>query len=141
MHIEHELVSAELLLWWLSVKESICNAGFNLRVRENPWSRKWKPAPVSYQGNPIDRGAWRLQSIESPRVDTTERLYTAARTPCQLTNERSQPLPASLHFSDKASLTQLFVFSPYCFPTISFKNEWTLKMKVLQLLVIKSRMI
>ena len=39
------------LAWWLSGKESTCNAGdtgdaFALWVRKSPWRRKWQPTPV-----------------------------------------------------------------------------------------------
>ena len=42
--------------WWLSDKESACNAGatrdsrFNLWVRKTPWRRAWQPTPVFLPG-------------------------------------------------------------------------------------------
>ena len=33
-----------------------------------PWRREWQPIPVFLLGNPMDRGAWRLQSMRSHRV-------------------------------------------------------------------------
>ena len=47
--------------WWLSGKESACQFkrhGFNPWVGKIPWNRKWQPSPVSFLGNPMDRGAW-----------------------------------------------------------------------------------
>ena len=45
------------LPWWLSSKESACNAGdtcrrpgFNPRLRKIHWSRKWQPTPVFLLG-------------------------------------------------------------------------------------------
>ena len=52
------------LLWWISSKESACNAGNHLPSRDLPWDRKipgegnGNPLQCSYLGNPMDRGTW-----------------------------------------------------------------------------------
>ena len=49
---------------WLSGKRSACQyrrCGFDPWVGKIPWRRKWQPTPV----NPMDKGAWKLQSIGS----------------------------------------------------------------------------
>ena len=64
------------LPWWLSGKESACNAGAIRRCKMDPWVRKmpWRrarqPAPVFLPGNPMDRGAWQatVHSVAKSRT-------------------------------------------------------------------------
>ena len=75
------------LHWWLSGKESACNAGdahrrcvFNPWVRKIPWRRKWQPTPVFLPGK---SHGWRnLVSYKSMGVakesDITQQLNTTA---------------------------------------------------------------
>ena len=51
-------------------KESACNAGdpSDSWVRKILWRRDWLPTPVFCLGNPMDRGACRLQSMGSQSV-------------------------------------------------------------------------
>ena len=51
---------------WLSGKESTYQSrscGFSYWVRKISWRRKCNPLQYSCLGNPIDRGAWRVQSM------------------------------------------------------------------------------
>jgi len=41
---------------------------FDLWIRKIPWRREWQPTPVFFLENPMDRGAWGLQSLGSPRI-------------------------------------------------------------------------
>ena len=55
----------------LVVKEPACRCrrcGSSLWVGKSPWRRKWQHTPVFLQGNPMDGGAWWLQSRRSQRV-------------------------------------------------------------------------
>ena len=51
-------------------KESACNLGdpSGSWVRKILWRRAWLPTPVFCLGNPMDRGACRLQFMGSPSV-------------------------------------------------------------------------
>ena len=57
-----------------SGKESACQSrrrkrlAFSPWVRKIPWRRAWQPTPYSCLENPMDRGAWQLQSMGSQRV-------------------------------------------------------------------------
>ena len=67
-------------------KESACNAGdpSDSWVRKILWRRDWLPTPVFCLGNPMDRGACRLQSIGPPRVRhdwATEHTHTMCSKP------------------------------------------------------------
>ena len=42
--------------------------GFDHWVGKIPWRRAWHPTPLFLPENPIDRGAWQLQSMMSQRV-------------------------------------------------------------------------
>ena len=74
----------------LSGRESTCHCrrrGFDPWVEENIWRRAWLPTPVLE--NPMDRGAWGLQSMGSPWVSrdwATKRRYQEAlyTGPCPL---------------------------------------------------------
>ena len=63
------------LPWWLRSKESGCNAGDAGDVGSIPTLERssgvgnGNPLKYSCLGNPMDRGTWRLQSMESPRVE------------------------------------------------------------------------
>ena len=46
-------------------KESACNEG---DLGSIPGRRKWQPTPVFLPGEPLDKGAWWLQSVGSQRV-------------------------------------------------------------------------
>ena len=49
------------LPWWLSSKESACNAGdagLNPHSGRSPGEGNGKPLQYSCLGNPMDRGAW-----------------------------------------------------------------------------------
>ena len=49
--------------------------------QENPWRRKWQPAPVFLPGESHDRGAWRatVHGV-AKELDTTERMCTHTHT-------------------------------------------------------------
>ena len=55
-------------------KEPTCQCGrckrrgFDPWVGKVPWRRRWHPTPVFLLGNPRDRGAWLVTSVESQRV-------------------------------------------------------------------------
>ena len=55
--------------------------GFDLWVRKISWKRKWQPTPVFLSGNPMARGAWRLQSMGSQKSWTGASLV-AQRLKC-----------------------------------------------------------
>jgi len=63
------------LPWWLSGKESTCNAGDTILIPELERSLgKGNDNPLQYSclGNPMDRGAWCLQSTGiTKESDTT----------------------------------------------------------------------
>ena len=68
------------LPWWLSSKESVCNAGDigdtgSIPGREDPWRMKWKPTPVIL---PVKSYGQRSLAGYSPwghkDLDMTERL-------------------------------------------------------------------
>ena len=42
--------------------------GFNPWIGKIPWSRKWQPLQYSCLGNPMDSGAWGVQSMGLQRV-------------------------------------------------------------------------
>ena len=49
------------LPWWLSGKESACNAGdasLNPGLGRSPGEGNGNPLQYSHLGNPLDRGAW-----------------------------------------------------------------------------------
>ena len=49
------------LPWWLSGKESACNAGdasLNPGLGRSPGEGNGNPLQYSHLGNPVDRGAW-----------------------------------------------------------------------------------
>ena len=60
--------------WWLSGKESACNAGdpgLVLGRRRSPWRRAWQPSPVFLPGKiPWTEEAGGLQSMWSPKSQT-----------------------------------------------------------------------
>ena len=61
----NEVLQCSRLPRWLSGTESVCycrrlRTGVQFLGWEVPWSRKWQ---YSCWGNPIDRGAWWLQSV------------------------------------------------------------------------------
>ena len=64
------------LPWCLSGKESACNAGtvedagLVPGLGRFPWRRAWQPTCLEYSclKNPMDRGAWRAEYIQSQRV-------------------------------------------------------------------------
>ena len=57
-----------------SDKEPVCQCRTHKRRRFNPWIRKiswrraWQLILVFLPGNPMDREAWRLQSVQSQRI-------------------------------------------------------------------------
>ena len=61
---------------WLSGKESACQAGdmgLIPRSGRSPGEGNSNPLQYSFLGNPMDRGAWRLQSMGSQKEsDTTK---------------------------------------------------------------------
>ena len=61
------------LPWWLSGKESTCNAV------EAGDSGSGNPLQNPCLENPMNRGAWGLQFTGSPRVGPTEEVNTHAR--------------------------------------------------------------
>ena len=68
------LTNIKGLPWWLSGKESACNAGSILGSGRSPGGGNGNPLQCSCLENPMDRGAW-LQSMGAQRVeDATERL-------------------------------------------------------------------
>ena len=65
------LISAKGLPWWLSGKDSACNAGNVCSIPGSgryPGGGNGNPLQYSYMRNSIDRGACRLQSMGSQRV-------------------------------------------------------------------------
>ena len=65
------------LPWWLSHKEPTCNAGDAYLIPG--WGRslgggRGNPLQYSSLENPMDRGAWQLQSMGHKESDTTELL-------------------------------------------------------------------
>ena len=61
------------LPWWLSGKESSCNAGDAgsiLELGRSPGEGNSNPLQCSYLGNLMDRGAWQVQSMELPKSQT-----------------------------------------------------------------------
>ena len=51
------------LPWWLSGKESSCNAGhkrykFNPWIRKIPWKKAWQPTPVFLPGESYGQRSW-----------------------------------------------------------------------------------
>ena len=59
------------LPWWLSGKESTCNAGDPASIPESgrsPGGGHGNPLQCSCLENPMERGAWQEQSIVSQRV-------------------------------------------------------------------------
>ena len=62
-------------------KESACNAGdpSDSWVRKILWRRDWLPTPVFCLGNPMDRGACRLQSMGSQKSQTRFKTTNAQR--------------------------------------------------------------
>ena len=55
------IVSWAGLPWWLSGKESACNAGDTgsiPKLGRSPGVGNCNPLQYSFLGNPIDRGAW-----------------------------------------------------------------------------------
>ena len=66
-------------------KESTCQCRrlsrcwFDPWVGTIPWRRKWYPLQYSCLQNPMDRGAWQLQSMGHKEMDTTEQLSTCAQ--------------------------------------------------------------
>jgi len=66
------LIKAEGIPWWLSGKESACNTGdlgSICGLGRSPGGRNGNPIQDSCLGNPVDRGAWKLQSMESQVID------------------------------------------------------------------------
>ena len=66
------LIKAEGIPWWLSGKESACNTGDLGSIcgsGRSPGGRNGNPIQDSCLGNPVDRGAWKLQSMESQVID------------------------------------------------------------------------
>ena len=58
------------LPWWLSGKESACNAGdnmFNPWSAKIPWRMKWEPTPVFLPGKSHGQEPGGLQSMESQK--------------------------------------------------------------------------
>ena len=55
-------------------KESACQCrrhrrwGLDPWVGKFPWRRKWQPTPVFFLENPMNKGAWQVQSIGLQRV-------------------------------------------------------------------------
>ena len=71
------------LLWWLSHKESACNAGAAGATGSIPGSGRspgegnGNPLQYSCLENPMDRGAWRATVRHGvAKTDMTERLHT-----------------------------------------------------------------
>ena len=66
------------LSWWLSCKESTCNAGDMGSVPllgQSPGEGDSNPLQYSFLGNPIDRGAWQATAHGATNVlDMTEGL-------------------------------------------------------------------
>ena len=73
-------LSAYMCVWfprWLSGKQSTCNAGDPgsiPRLGRSPGEGNGNPLQYSCLRNPMDRGAWWLQSMGSQKSDTTVRL-------------------------------------------------------------------
>ena len=67
------LISKPDLPWWLSGKESACqagDAGLIPGLGKVPRRRKWQPTPVFLLGNPTDRGAWQATVLGSQKSRT-----------------------------------------------------------------------
>ena len=68
-------------LWWLSGKESACNAeltgvvGSILGFRRSPGERNGNPHQYSCMENPMDRGVWWATVHGITELDTTEATY------------------------------------------------------------------
>ena len=63
------------LPWWLSSKESTCNAGNVGSIPGSgniPWRRKWKPTPVSLPGKSHAQRSLTGYSPWGHKTDTTE---------------------------------------------------------------------
>jgi len=62
------------LPWWLSSKESVCNAGDARdagsipKLGRSPGGGNGNPVQYSCQENSMDRGAWQAMSVKSQRV-------------------------------------------------------------------------
>ena len=72
---DYQSVGTLVLLWWLSGKESTCNAG-NLglipELERAPGEGNGNPLQYSCLGNPMDRGVWWVAVREvAKESDTT----------------------------------------------------------------------
>ena len=73
------------LPWWLSSKESVCNAGDARdagsipKLGRSPGGGNGNPVQYSCQENSMDRGAWQAMSVKSQELDTTAQLNTHER--------------------------------------------------------------
>ena len=66
-------ISEPDLPWWLSGKESACqagDAGLIPRLGNIPWRRRWQPIPLFLLGNPTDRAAWQATVLGSQKSRT-----------------------------------------------------------------------
>ena len=88
-----------------------------------PWRSKWQPTPVSFLGNPVDRGTCRLQSVGSQRVGhnlATEQLLDLVRGHdelrfelCKLWIRRRQWHPTPVLLPGKSLGRSLVGYSPW----------------------------
>ena len=70
------------LPWWLSGKDSACQARDSGSILgwEDPWRRKWKPTPVFLPGENTGHrilvvySPWRLEELNTERVTHTQGL-------------------------------------------------------------------
>ena len=88
LDISYVVMDRWWLPWWLTSKESTCNAGATCRrrgfhpwVMKIPWRRKWQPAPVFLPGEFYGRrslsGGYNLWGQKE--LDTIERPGSHAR--------------------------------------------------------------
>ena len=82
---------------WQSSRESACQSrthrrrGFNPRVRNIPWRRKWQSTLVFLPGISMDRGAWQatVHSVGKGRMRLSEWLQVLH---CGVKKEENNPL-------------------------------------------------